>query len=90
MKEVKVLDYMDNEIYEWIGYKLSPQIIMDIDHHGLFFLEYAEDTISASDKIKTHAITLPDGSSELLKTIGSQKVASMTVKDLALLFYELK
>lgn len=88
------MEYRDDEICEWTGYHISPKIVMDIDSAGIFFLEYEKDikadTINASDAIRTHAITLPVGSSEVLKAFNNEKIANMTIRDLALLLQDVK
>lgn len=93
MEDIKVLEYRDDEFHQWIGYCISPKIVMDVDCAGIIFLEFddelIEDTVNASCAIKTHAITLPIGSSKALKTLGNRKIADMTIKDLALFLQRL-
>lgn len=94
MKEIKVVEYRDNEMVEWEGYCISDKLILDIDYHGLFILEFGESVVQeivcAEDAIRTHAITLPNGASEVLRDIGSKNVLDMTVRDLALLLSRIK
>lgn len=94
MNEIKVSEQRDNEICEWTGYQIASKMVMDIDSAGIFFYEYEKDitagTINASEAIRTHAITLPVGSSEVLKALDNEEIANMTIRDLALLLQDVK